>query len=76
MEQSRNAYRVLVGKSEGRRPLGRPRRRWDNNIKINLRVVGCDPRDGNWIDLAKGRDQRRAFVRAVKNLRFPLKSIS
>ena len=57
MEQSRNAYRVLVGKFESKRPLGRPRRRWEDNIKMDLREVGCDPRD--WIDtnggLMKGR---------------------
>ena len=51
MEQSRNAYRVLVGNHEGKRPLGRPRRRWEDNIKMNLREVGCDSRD--WIDLAE-----------------------
>ena len=43
MEQSRNAYRVLVGKPEGKRPLGRPRRRWEDNIKMDLREVGCNP---------------------------------
>ena len=58
MEQSRNAYRVLVGKSKGKRPLGRPRRRWEDNIKMDLREVGCDPRD--WIVLAEDRDQLRA----------------
>ena len=47
MQQSRNAYRVLVGKTEGKRPLGRPRRRWEVNIKMDLREVGCDP--GEWI---------------------------
>ena len=55
MEQSSNAYRVLVGKPEGKRPLGRPRRRWEDNIKIDLREVGCDP--GEWIDLAEDRDK-------------------
>ena len=55
IEQSRNAYRVLVGKPEGKRHLGRPKRRWEDNIKINLREVGCDP--GDWIDLAEDRDQ-------------------
>ena len=54
MEQSRNTYRVLVGKPEGKRPLGRPRRRWEDNIKMDLREVGCDPRE--WIDLAEDRD--------------------
>ena len=67
MEQSRNAYRVLVGKLEGKRPLGRPRRRWEDNIKMDLREVGCDPRE--LIDLAEDRDQWRAYVRAVMNLR-------
>ena len=69
MEQSRNAYRVLVGKPEGKRPLGRPRRRWEDNIMMDLREVGCDP--GEWIDLAEDRDQWRAYVRAVMNLRVP-----
>ena len=55
MEQSINAYRVLVGKPESKRPLGRPRRRWEDNIKIDLREVGCDPRD--WIALAEDKDQ-------------------
>ena len=69
MEQTRNAYRVLVGKPEGKRSLGRPRRRWEDNIKMDLREVGCDPRD--WIALAEDRDQWRAYVRAVTNLRVP-----
>ena len=69
MEQSRNAYRVIVGKPEGKRPLGRPRRRWEDNIKMNLREVGCDP--GEWIDLAEDRDQWRAYVTAVMNLWVP-----
>ena len=54
----RNAYRVLVGKPEGKRPLGRPRRRWEDNIKMDLREVSDDP--GVWIDLAEDRDQWRA----------------
>ena len=49
MEQFRNAYRVLVGKPEGKRPVSRPRRRWKDKIKVDLREVGCDP--GDWIDL-------------------------
>ena len=69
MEQSRNAYRVLVGKLEQKRPLGRPRRRCEDNIKMDLREVGSDP--GEWIDLAEDRDQWRAYVRAVMNLRVP-----
>ena len=67
MTQSRNAYRLSVGKPEGSRPLGRPRRRWEENIKMYLREVGCDP--GDWIALAEDRDQWRAYVRAVMNLR-------
>ena len=69
MEQSRNAYRVLVGKPERKRPLGRPRRRWEYNIKMDLREVGCDP--GEWIDLAEDRDQWQAYVRTIMNLRVP-----
>ena len=55
MEKSRNAYRVLVGKPEGKSPLRRRRLRWEDNIKMDLREVGCDP--GEWIDLAEDRDQ-------------------
>ena len=69
MKQSRNAYRVLVGKPEGKRPLGRPRHRWEDNIRMDLRDVGCDP--GEWIDLAEDMDQLRAYVRVVMNLRVP-----
>ena len=64
MEQSRNAYRVLVGKPESKRPLGRPRRGWED-----LREVGYDLRD--WIALAEDRNQWRAYVRAIMNLRIP-----
>ena len=67
MEQSRNAYRVLVGKHEVERSLGRPRHRWENNIKMVLREVSCDP--GDWIDLAENRNQWQAYVRDVLNLR-------
>ena len=69
MEQSRNLYRVLVGKPEGKRYLGRPRRRWEDNIKMDLREVGCDSR--NWRALAEDGDLWRAYVRAVMNLRVP-----
>ncbi|KAJ4431301.1 hypothetical protein ANN_19898 [Periplaneta americana] len=68
MGESRNAYRVLVGRLEGKRPLGRPRRRWEDNIKMDLREVGYDDRD--WINLAQDRDRWRAYVRAAMNLRF------
>ncbi|KAJ4446810.1 hypothetical protein ANN_13508 [Periplaneta americana] len=67
MGESRNAYRVLVGRPEGKRPLGRPRRRWEDNIKVDLREVGYDGRD--WINLAQDRDQWRTYVRAAMNLR-------
>ena len=56
-------------KPEGKRSSGRPWRRWENNIKMDLREVGCDP--GEWIDLAEDRDQWRAYLRAVMNLRVP-----
>ena len=67
MEQSRNAYRVLVGKPEGKRPLERLRRRWKYNIKMDLREVGCNP--GDWIALAEDRDQWQTYVKAVMNFR-------
>ncbi|KAJ4429616.1 hypothetical protein ANN_21802 [Periplaneta americana] len=69
MGESRNAYRVLVGRPEGKKPIGRPRRRWEDNIKMDLREVGYDDRD--WINLAQDRDQWRAYVRAAMNLRVP-----
>ncbi|KAJ4446896.1 hypothetical protein ANN_13597 [Periplaneta americana] len=69
MGESRNAYRVLVGRPEGKRPLGRPRRRWEDNIKMDLREVGYDDRE--WINLAQDRDQWRAYVRAAMNLQVP-----
>jgi len=67
MWERRGVYRVLVGKPEGKRPLGRPRRRWEDNIKMNLKEVGCGGMD--WIDLAQDRDGWRALVIAVMNLR-------
>ncbi|KAJ4444245.1 hypothetical protein ANN_06036 [Periplaneta americana] len=69
MGESRNAYRVLVGRPEGKRPLGRPRRRWEDNIKMDFREVGYDDRE--WVNLAQDRDQWRAYVRAAMNLRVP-----
>jgi hypothetical protein len=64
-----NSYRILVGKPEEKRPLGRPRRRWMDNIKIDLREIVWD--DVDWIDLAQDRDQWRALVNTVMNLRLP-----
>ena len=60
---------VLVGKPEGKRPLGRPRRRWEDNIRMDLQEVGLEYED--WIGLAKDRDRWRALVSAVRNLRVP-----
>ena len=60
---------VLVGKPEGRSPLGKPKRRWEDNIRMDLQEVGCGGMD--WIDLAQDRDKCRALVNAVMNLRFP-----
>ncbi|KAJ4448683.1 hypothetical protein ANN_00073 [Periplaneta americana] len=68
MGESRNAYRVLVGRPEGKRPLRRPRRRWEDNIKMDLREVGYNDRE--WINLAQDRDRWRAYVRAAMNLRY------
>jgi hypothetical protein len=65
--EKRKAYRILVGNAEGKRPLGKPRRRWVDNIKMDLRDIAWDGMD--WIDLAKDRNQCRAFVNAVMNLR-------
>jgi hypothetical protein len=69
MGERRSVYRVLVGKPRGKRPLGRPRLRWENNIKIDLQEVGCGGMD--WIELAQDRDSWRALVNAVMNLRVP-----
>jgi len=69
MGQGRGVYRVLVGKSEGKRPLGRPRRRWEDNIKMDLQEVGrgC----GDWKELAQDRDRWRTLVSTSMNLRVP-----
>jgi hypothetical protein len=66
MEEKRNVYRILVGKTERKRPLGRPRRRWMDNIKMVLREIGWGGMD--WIDLAQDRDQWRDSVNTVMNL--------
>ena len=69
MGERKGACRVLVRKPEGKRPLGRPRRRWENNIKMDLRDIGCGGMD--WIELAQGKDRWRVLVNAVMNLRVP-----
>jgi len=68
MGERKGVYRVLVGKPEGKRPLGRTRRRWKDNIKMDLQEVGYGGMD--WIELAQHRDSWRALVNAVKNLGF------
>jgi hypothetical protein len=65
----RNAYRILAGKPEGKRALGRPRRMWVDNIKLDLTEIGWDGVD--WIELAQDREQWRALVNTVMNLRVP-----
>jgi hypothetical protein len=69
IREKRNAYMILVGKPERKRPLGRRRRRWVDNIKIVLREIGRDGMD--WIDLAQDRDKWKALVNTVMNLRVP-----
>jgi hypothetical protein len=69
MGEKRNACRILVGKPEGKRPLGRPRRRWVNNIKMDLRELGWIGVD--WIDMAQDKEQWRALVNTALNLRVP-----
>jgi len=66
--EGRDVHRVLVGKPEGKRPLGRPRRRWEDNIKMALWEVG---RGGDWMELAQDRDRWRALVNTVMNFRVP-----
>jgi hypothetical protein len=69
MGKSRSVHRVLVGKIQGKRPLGRPRRRWEDNISMYLQEVGCGGID--WIELDQDRDRLRSLVKAVVNLRVP-----
>jgi hypothetical protein len=69
MDERRGIYRVLVGKPEGKRPLGRPRYRWKDDIKMDLQEVGCGGMD--WIELAQERDRWRALLNVVMNLTVP-----
>jgi hypothetical protein len=69
MGEKRNAYRILVGKPDGKRPLGRPERRWVDNIKMDLTEIGWNGMD--WIDLSQDKGQWRALVNTVMYLRFP-----
>jgi hypothetical protein len=69
MGEGRGVYRILVGKPISKRPLGRPRHRWEDNIKLDLREVGID--GANWIQLAQDRVQWRAFMNTVMYLRVP-----
>jgi len=69
MAERRGVYRVLVGKPEGKRPLGRRWCRWEDNIKMDLQEVGCGVMD--WMELAQDRDRWRVFVSAVMNIRVP-----
>ena len=69
MGEKRGVYRVLVGKPEGKRPLGRPRHRWEDNIKMDLQEVGCGGMD--WIELAQDRDRWQPLVNVVANFRVP-----
>jgi hypothetical protein len=69
MGEGRGVYRLLVGRPEGKRSLGKPRRRWEDNIKMDLREIGIDW--ANWIQVAQDRVQCRACVNTVMNLRVP-----
>ena len=69
MEEGRSAFKILTGKPTGKRPSRRPRRRWEDNIRMNLEEIGINA--GNWVDSAQDMDYWRAFVNATLNLRVP-----
>ena len=69
MEEGRSAFKILTGKSNGKRPLGRPRRRWEDNIRMDLEEIGINAE--NWVDSAQDRNYWRALVNAALNLRVP-----
>ena len=69
MEEGRSAFKILTGKPTGKRPLGRPRHRWEDNIRMDLEHIGINV--GNWVDSAQDRDYWRAMVTAALNLRVP-----
>ena len=69
MEEDMSAFRILTGKPTGKRPLGRPRRRWEDNIRMDLKVIGINAR--NWVDSAQDRNYWRALVNGALNLRVP-----
>ena len=69
MEEGRNAFKILTGKPTGKRPLGRPRRRWEDNIRMDLEEIGINA--GNWVDSAQDKNSWRALVNATLNLRAP-----
>jgi hypothetical protein len=69
MEEGRSAFKMLTGNPKGKRPLGRPRCRWENNIRMDLKVIGISTR--NWVDSAQDRNYWRTLVSAVLNLRVP-----
>ena len=69
MEEGRSAFKILTGKPTGKKPLGRPRRRWEDNIRMDLEEIGINL--GNWVDSAQDRNYWRALVNAALNLRVP-----
>ena len=69
MEEDRSAFKILTGTPAGKRPLGRPRRRWEDNTRMNLKEIGMNTR--NWVDSAQNRDYWRALVNAALNLQVP-----